>query len=167
MKTRFSHALVALAALSVPAQAQTFLDPSTIDMEVAAFLGVPASDAGSAFIPVDRRLKLASCAAPLAVDWPGTRRDSVLVQCPQAGGWKLYVRTIGQTATAQAPAAAPVIKRGDVVTVTVKARGFTVSQEGQAMEAGAVGAWVRVKVGKDKEIQAQVLRPGAVVMTLS
>jgi flagella basal body P-ring formation protein FlgA len=54
-----------------------------------------------------------------------------------------------------------------VVIVTVKARGFSVSQEGQALDGGAVGDWIRVKMGKDKEMQAQVLRPGAAVMTMS
>jgi flagella basal body P-ring formation protein FlgA len=166
MKIRFSHAAIALAASAAPAFAQGFADPASIDQEVAVFLGVSPADAGKAFIPVDRRLKLTACAEPLAIDWPGSRRDSVVVQCPQAGGWKLYVRTIGQ-GSVQAAAAAPVIKRGDVVTVTVKARGFSVSQEGQAMEAGAVGDWIRIKVGKDKEMQAQVLRPGAAVMTMS
>jgi flagella basal body P-ring formation protein FlgA len=166
MKIRSSHALLALAAISAPAFAQGFADPAAIDADVAAFLGVPPTDAGRAFIPVDRRLKLATCAEPLAVDWPGSRRDSVLVQCPQAGGWKLYVRTIGQSA-GQGASAGPAIKRGDVVTVTVKARGFSVSQDGQALENGAVGDWIRIKVGKDKEMQAQVLRPGAVSMTMS
>ena len=166
MKIRFNHAALALAAMAVPAHAQGFADPAAIDQQVAAFLGVSPADAGKAFIPVDRRLKLADCGAPLAIDWPGTRRDSVIVQCPQAGGWKLYVRTMGQAAAAQATAG-PVIKRGDLVTVTVKARGFSVSQEGQALDGGAVGDWIRIKVSKDKEMQAQVLRPGAAVVTMS
>jgi len=167
MKIRFSHAALAAAALATPALAQGFADPAMIDQEVATFLGVSPADAGRAFIPVDRRLKLADCAAPLSIGWPGTRRDSVLVQCPQVGGWKLYVRTMVQSAAGQTAAVGPVIKRGDVVTVTVKARGFSVSQEGQALDAGAVGDWIRIKVGKDKEMQAQVLRPGAAVMTMS
>lgn len=166
MTIRLTHAAIALAVIAAPANAQTFADPAAIDAEVAAFLGVSPADAGSAFIAVDRRLRLASCAAPLSVDWPGTRRDSVLVQCPLQGGWKLYVRTLGKAAGPVA-AAAPVVKKGDRVTVTVKARGFTVSQEGQAVEAGAVGDWIRVKVGKDKEMQGQISRPGAVVTTLS
>ena len=40
------------------------------------------------------------------------------------------------------------------------------SQEGQALDAGAVGDWIRIKVGKDKEMQAQVLRPGAATSAL-
>jgi flagellar basal body P-ring formation protein FlgA len=162
MNIRLTHAAIAFAALAAPANAQTFADPAAIDAEVAAFLGVPSADA--AFIPVDRRLRLATCVQPLSIGWQGTRRDSVVVQCPLQGGWKLYVRTLGQSAV---QAAAPVVKRGDRVTVTVKARGFSVSQEGQAVEAGAVGDWIRVKVGKDKEMQGQVSRPGAVVTTLS
>ena len=163
---RMHLSAMALAAIAAPVAAQGFADPASIDAEVAAFLGVSPADAGSSFIPVDRRLRLATCAQPLALGWQGTRRDSVVVQCPQTGGWKLYVRLMGQSMAPQA-AAAPVIKRGDSVTVTVKARGFSVSQEGQAMEAGAVGEWIRIKVGKDKEMQGQVTRPGAVVMTMS
>ncbi|OYW44832.1 MAG: hypothetical protein B7Z08_02035 [Sphingomonadales bacterium 32-68-7] len=152
----------ALAALAVPAAAQSFADPRLIDLELAAFLGVAPSEAGRAFTPVDRRLRLEPCAQPLALGWQGARRDSVLVQCP--GGWRLYVRVAGQPAAAQA--SAPMIKRGDAVTVTVRGGGFSVSQSGQALENGASGDWVRIRVGKDTELRAQVLRPGAVVTTL-
>jgi len=164
MKFHLKHAAVALAAVAAPAHAQGFVDPAMIEHEVAAFLGVSPQDAGTAFLPVDRRLRLAQCAQPLSLGWQGTRRDSILVQCPQAGGWKLYVRVMGQ-ASAQA-AAVPVVKRGESVTVTVRAQGFSVSQEGQALENGAIGEWVRIKVGKDKEMRAQVLRPGAVGMNM-
>jgi len=114
-------------------------------------------------IPVDRRLRLAACASPLDMAWQGARRDTVLVRCPQAGGWKLYVRMLASGAT---QAAAPVIMRGDAVTVTLRGPGFSVSQSGEAMDGGAVGEWVRVRVGKDSEMRAQVLRPGTVGMNL-
>jgi flagella basal body P-ring formation protein FlgA len=160
MKNSMSLLALALAGAAAPALAQGFADPAEIDREVAAFLGVSTSEAGSAFMPVDRRLRLAQCAQPLALDWQGTRRDSVLVQCP--GVWKIYVRTAGQ---AGAPAVAAV-KRGQPVSVSVRGAGFSVSQTAQALEDGAVGDWVRVRVGKDGEVQARVTRPGAVSIDL-
>lgn len=160
MKNSMSLLALALAGAAAPALAQGFADPAEIDREVAAFLGVPAGQAASAFVPVDRRLRLASCAQPLALDWQGTRRDSVLVQCP--GVWKIYVRTAGQAA---APAV-DAVKRGQPVSVSVRGSGFTVSQTAQALENGAVGDWVRIRIGKDGEVQARVTRPGAVSIDL-
>ncbi|HTM95196.1 MAG TPA: flagella basal body P-ring formation protein FlgA [Croceibacterium sp.] len=160
MKNSMSLLALALAGAAVPALAQGFADPAEIDREVAAFLGVPAAQAGSAFIPVDRRLRLASCAQPLALDWQGTRRDSVLVQCP--GIWKIYVRTAGPAAAL----AVAGVKRGQPVSMSVRGTGFSVSQTAQALEDGAVGDWVRVRVGKDSEVQARVTRPGAVSIDL-
>lgn len=162
MTIRSTVLALSCAAIAVPAAAQSVADPRLIDLEVAAFLGVAPSAAGTAFTPVDRRLRLAACAAPLSLGWQGTRRDSVLVQCP--GGWRLFVRVAGQAAAAEA--SAPMVKRGDAVTVTVRGSNFSVSQAGQALENGASGEWVRVKVGKDTELRAQVLRPGAVVTSL-
>ncbi|MDD3800077.1 MAG: flagella basal body P-ring formation protein FlgA [Novosphingobium sp.] len=164
MTVRISHAALALAACcATPAYAQGFEDPAAIDRQVASFLGVDPMQAGGAFVPVDRRLRLNACAAPLDLSWYGTRRDSVLVQCPQRGGWKIYVRVLGASA---GPVAAPAVERGDAVTVTLRGPGFSVSQSAEALEGGAVGEWIRVRVGKTGEMQAQVLRPGAVGMDL-
>ena len=167
MNFRLTCAAAALAACALsapmPALAQGFENPQAIDQQVAAFLGVGPAAAGTAFVPVDRRLRLAPCATQLALSWFGNRQDSVLVQCPQPGGWKVYVRTMGAMG---GPVAAPVINRGDAVTVTLNGPGFSVSQAAQALENGAVGEWVRVRVGKDSEMQAKVLRPGAVGMNL-
>lgn len=163
MKFRTCLLAIGLAGAAVPAQAQGFTDSAAIEREVAAFLGVSAADAGSAFVPVDRRLRLAACNRPLALGWQGARRDAVLVQCPDPGSWKLYVRVVGQAAGVVAP---PAVRRGDAVTVTVRGSGFSISQPAQALEDGAPGDWVRIRVGKDTELQAQVLRPGAVAMNL-
>ncbi len=156
MKNSMSLLALALAGAAAPALAQGFADPAQIDREVAAFLGVPASEAGSAFMPVDRRLRLAQCAQPLAMDWQGTRRDTVLVQCP--GVWKIYVRTAGQ---AGAPAV-DAVKRGQPVSVSVRGSGFTVSQTAQALENGGVGDWVRGRGGKGAEGPAPAPAAGGV-----
>lgn len=161
---RTSFAALGLMGLSAPAIAQNFTDPALIDREVASFLGMSPTLAGTAFVPVDRRLKLTNCAQPLSTGWQGTRRDSVLVQCPQPGGWKVYVRLVGQPAAEQAQQAA--VKRGQAVTVTLRGSGFSVSQSAQALEDGATGDWIRIRVGKETEMQAEVLRPGAVGVNL-
>lgn len=165
MKLRLTLALAALAAGTTPAMAQPFADLDAIDRQVAAFIGVNPAQAAGAFAPVDRRLRLNACARPLSLAWNGNRRETVLVQCPVAGGWKLYV-PIFMASAGIAITAPPVVMKGDAVTVTVKGQGFSVSQSGEALDAGAIGEWIRVKVGKDGEVRAQILRPGAVGMDL-
>lgn len=92
--------------------------------------------------------------------WNGARRDSVVVHCPDAGGWKLYVPTI---ASAAAAPAAPAIVRGEAVMIEASGEGFSVSQPGEALEPGAVGAWIRVRPGgKGEPLRAMVVRPGLV-----
>lgn len=164
MKLRLTLALAALASGAAPALAQPFADLDAIDRQVAAFIGIDPARMAGAFAPVDRRLRLNACTRPLSLAWNGNRRETVLVQCPVAGGWKLYVPIF--MASAGTMVAPPVVMKGDAVTVTVKGNGFSVSQAGEALDAGAVGEWIRVKVGKEGEVRAQILRPGAVGMDL-
>lgn len=164
MTLRTALAFAALAAGATPAQAQGFEDLAGIERQVAAFADGDPADPASTLIPVDRRLRLSACDTPLELAWPGTRRDSVLVRCPRTGGWKIYVRLLASN-TARA-AVTPVVMKGDSVTVMLRGPGFSVSQSGQAMEPGAVDSWVRVRVGKDGEMRARVLRPGVVGMNL-
>ena len=127
-------------------------------------------------MPVDRRLRLQACAAPLAVSWNGLRRDSVLVQCPAAGGWRIFVQLTTGT-MAGAMAAAPAVSKGDAVTIAVTGDGFTVSQPGEALEGGPIGGWIRVRpvksggaaasfAGNGETLRAQVVRPGTVAIPL-
>lgn len=147
-----------LTALAVPAAAQSPLaDLPEIDRAVSAFAGQPA-------LPVDRRLRLARCQAPLALDWFGAARQSVRVACPVPGGWTLYV----PLAAAPAGTQPPLVQRGDAVTITVGGAGFAVSQPGEALEAGAAGAWIKVRgLGpKAPVLRGQVLRPGVIGVAL-
>jgi flagella basal body P-ring formation protein FlgA len=163
MMRRLTYSILALAAGTTPAMGQSFADLSAIDREVASFIGVNPSAPGGAFAPVDRRLKLTACNRPLNLAWQGSRRQTVLVQCPVPGGWKLYVPVY---AAGAGQVLQPVISRGDAVSVTLAGPGFSVSQSAEALDAGAVGEWIRVRVGKGTELRAQVLRPGAVGMDL-
>jgi flagella basal body P-ring formation protein FlgA len=62
-------------------------------------------------------------------------------------------------------AAAIVVQRGEQVTVSVTGDGFSVSQSGEAMEPGAVGTWIRVRItDKGDPVRAQIIRPGLVVL---
>jgi len=163
MIIRLTLTLAALSATPA-ARAAPFADPVLIDRDVAGFTGIPQGEPGGAALPVDRRLKLTACRSPLAFGWHTPRRETVTVQCPDAGGWRLFVPIL---ATQGAAATAPAVLRGEAVTISVGGDGFTVSQSGEAMEAGAVGAWIRVRlaqggVARGEPMRAQVVRPGLV-----
>lgn len=163
--------------LALAAAATGFADLDSIDRQVAAFTGAPVGAPGGAIMPVDRRMRLQPCASQPAVAWNGLRRDSVVVQCPEAGGWRIYVQVAGQAAAAgyAAPAVAPpAVNRGDAVTIAVNGDGFTVSQPGEALEGGAVGAWIRVRPvsssasfgARGDTLRAQIVHPGMVAIPL-
>lgn len=158
---------VVLALMAVlwawPAHAQGFADPAAIDRDLAAFTGQPIGAPGGAARPVDRRLRLAACAAPLALSWHGDAHASILVECPDAGGWHIFVATATQPAALRQTPAAPAIERGQGVTVAVTGDGFSVSQPAEALESGAIGMWIKVRTQPRADpVQARVVRPGLV-----
>lgn len=162
---RMSFALLCLS-LSASAEAQALADLAAIDTQVAAFTGAVIGQPGGAAMPTDRRLRLRPCPSAPLLDWFGARRDVVQVACPVPGGWKIYV-PLRSDGVADAPAA-PLIARGDAVSVTVSGEGFAISQQGEALEPGAAGTWIKVRlVGvKTEPVRALVLRPGAVGIEL-
>lgn len=160
----FSLALL-LAPLmtAAPAVAAPFADPVAIDGAVAQFTGMPLGSPGGAAQPVDRRLRLSACANPLSIGWYAGRRDTVLVQCPDPGSWRLFVPLL-----ISAGSESPAVLRGEAVTITLAGAGFTISQPGEALEPGAVGAWIRVKpaAGANQPVRARIVRPGLVEVDL-
>lgn len=156
-------ALAALAALAmIPSVASAAsADPAAIDAAVAGFTGAAIGEPGGARLPVDRRLRLAPCGEPLALEWHGGGRATVLVRCPVAGGWRLYVPV---EAGPGAAAAAPIVSRGESVAIAVRGRGFTLTRQGEALEGGAAGEWIRVRPAgtRTDPMRARVLRPGLV-----
>ena len=165
----FAHALFAAAAVwQAPAG---FADLDLLDARVARFTGAAIGTPGGAAQPLDRRMRLRPCASAPLLGWLGQRRETVVVQCPDAGGWRLFV-PVQHAMPAMAEAAA--INRGDAVTISVAGAGFSVSQSGEAMEAGSAGAWIRVRTlrqqgpgGTSAEpMRAQVVRPGLVRVPL-
>jgi flagella basal body P-ring formation protein FlgA len=155
----------ALLAAGAPAAAG-FADPVEIDQAVARFTGAATGAEGGARLPVDRRLKLAHCNAPLALEWYGRQRDTVLVRCPVAGGWRLFV-PVESTAVAAAPKEVAVA-RGESVAIVVQGKGFTLSRKGEALEGGAVGEWIRVRTAgtRSDPVRLRIVEPGKVGMEL-
>ncbi len=168
---RSFSALLAIGLLTtaIPANANPPMDPALIDQAVMEFTGAGIGQPGGARLPVDRRMRLNPCGAPLQLEWYGKNRDSVQVQCPDAG-WRIYV------AVAQVPQASAqtqpgtgeiVVSRGETVSIVVEGGGFSLSRQAVAMEEGAIGQWIKVRPEQDKKadpVRAQVVRPGQVAV---
>jgi flagella basal body P-ring formation protein FlgA len=147
------------------AAAAPFADLDMIDRQVAMFTGAPIGAAGGAVQGLDRRLRLRPCYSPLALAWRGGTHDTVVAECPDAGGWRLFVPV---RAAASGPSGPPAVNRGDAVTMVISGDGFGVSQPAEALEAGSVGTWIRVRAagGKGDPLRAQIVRPGLVTVPL-
>lgn len=166
---------VLFAAVAIPASAFAAptaggADLAQIDRQVAVFTGAPQGTVGGAVLPVDRRLRLAACNSPLSLGWHTARKESVVVQCPDPGSWRLFV-PVTPAQQAGANSETPAVTRGEAVTVSVTGDGFAVSQPGIAMDAGPVGAWVRVRMvqggqPKGDAMRAQVIRPGLLAIPM-
>lgn len=158
-----------------PAQASGLTDPAAIDRAVAAFTGAAIGQPGGARLATDRRLQLSACAAPLAVGWHTPAHVAVTVECPGPQSWRIFIainRAGGASASANANAAqtgaALAVKRGDALTIIVRGRGFSVQQQGEAMQGGAVGDWILVRTARKAEpLRARIERPGLAVIPAS
>lgn len=160
---------MSLALLLVAAASAQFADLDAIDRQVATFTGAGVGEPGGAATPLDRRLRLQPCRTGTALSWRSQAQDSVVVQCGDVGGWRLFV-PVRSAGGAQGGAAA--VTRGDAVAIAVSGEGFTVSQPGEAMESGPVGAWIKVRPAsaaanaRGETMRARVERPGLVSVPL-
>jgi flagella basal body P-ring formation protein FlgA len=165
-----TRTLVTLAAAlaTSPALAQSYVDLSEVDRAVAQFTGAAIGAPGGAAQGADRRLRLTPCPQILTLAWYGQGRSAVEVRCPVAGGWKLYVPLSTGGGGSNTAAEQAAVVRGDAVTVRVNGDGFAVSQPGEALESGPVGAWIKVRgpTANAPVLRARVLRPGLVGMDL-
>lgn len=142
-----------------------YTEPVEIDRAVAEFTGAAIGETGGARAPADRRLRLSACRSPLETSWHGNARRTVRVECPDPGGWRIFVATKPQP---QAAEAQRMVKRGDPVTVVVRGRGFSVQQSGEALENGAQGDWIGVRVAKNQApVRARIERPGLAIIPSS
>lgn len=156
-----------IAPLLLAAAAGAFQDTAAIDRAVAAFTARPLGAEGGARAPVDPRLRLAACGT-VAMSWRSDAHDAVVVTCadPQ---WRLFVPVIA-TARSAAPVAAPavaakpaapVIRRGDPVTIEAGSNGFAITRDGIAMADAAPGARLLIKVdGADRPVHGVAIEAG-------
>lgn len=165
-------AAVPLLLAAAPA---AFQDTALIDRAVQNFTGRPIGAEGGARTPVDARLRLAACPM-VSLAWRSAAQDAVVVTCT-GPEWKIYVPVLSSVHTAPAapvarPAApgaptlaAPVIKRGDPVTVSANAAGFSITREGVAMGDAAPGARFLVDMdGSRRGVQAVAIASGQAIL---
>ena len=170
MRQMFLGSLAAAALAATTANAATPMDLSIIDRAVADFTGATIGQPGGAKLPVDRRLRLASCNAPLDLQWFGRDQRSVQVACPTAG-WRIYVAVdagAGGGHRASPQYGQTLVKRGENVSILVRGSGFTLTRQGSAVEDGAQGEWIKVRATgqRTETLRAMVIRPGQVGIDL-
>ena len=162
MYRRMIAALAAGIAMAPAATAQQATeDWQTIDTLTA----MVANAMGRTATPIDRRIKLARCpeqASITAID-----SQTLAVRC-ESLGWRLRVPMAAQAGAAtpavfarSAPAAAPVIRRGDNVRVTIESETFTVSYSAIATQDGRLGETIALRGNDAKNmLSAVVTGPG-------
>ncbi|WP_230293675.1 flagella basal body P-ring formation protein FlgA [Croceicoccus sp. Ery5] len=148
-----SALIVLLMAAGAPVQ-----DLAALDDRIAQFTGAAIGEEGGAMHPLDRRLKLRPCAAPVDIGWRSDGRDTLILQCPDAGGWRLYMPVRAAAVAADAEAGAIAVQRGDAVSIAVAGQGFTISRPGEALESGAVGDWIKVRPVTEARRRADIMR---------
>lgn len=157
--------------LAAAAAVTSFQDTAALDRAVAAFTARPIGVEGGPRAVIDSRLRLASCPT-VSLSWRTDAHDAVVVAC--AGPtWRIFVPVIAAPRAAAAAAtpaiaaaprpvpAAPVIKRGDSVTIEAGAEGFAITRDGVAMGDAAPGARLMVRVvGTTTPVQAVAIAAG-------
>lgn len=160
------HALTAAilaAAIAAPAFAQGFEDLDRLDGRVRALTGAGIGEPGGAATPIDRRLKLSACPTPAAIEPAGP--DTLSIRCAETG-WRLRVGLMPSGKTGygmSAVRAEPIVRRGDTVEVTVQGDTFDVTSNAVALDDGAQGQPVRLKLaGNGSQSTGIVTGPGTV-----
>ena len=139
---RFISSATLLIAFTQPALADPFQPAAAIDRQVAAFTGAQIGQPGGANMPVDEKLRLRACSVPLDLAWHGSARQAVVVSCGDAGGWRIFV----PTSTLAAAPERVLVQRRDQVRLEASGGGFSIARQGQALEAGSAGDWIRVQL---------------------
>lgn len=166
--------LLALIAPAVLSAAPAATDLAVLDHAAEIFAGARLGEAGGPVAPIDRRLRLRPCPSSPEFAWRTAARDAIIIRCPEAGGWRIFVAVRPQAGAVAAagPAAPPapraaelVIRRGDPVTLASEQPGFSVSAEAVAMADAAAGARIAVKVdGARAPVQAIAVAPGRALL---
>jgi flagellar basal body P-ring formation protein FlgA len=123
-----------IAALAVVPVA--FEQPEQLDARIAEFIG----NADMRATRIDRRLRLAACEEPAAIEWQDSQ--SLAVRCA-APAWRLRVSVSGSV---QAKGdTRPIVRRGETIEVRFEADDFDISASMIAIEDGRPGDRIRVK----------------------
>lgn len=145
MTARFSFAslLVLSSSFACPyaASANEWHDHAVINQAVKAFVEAEGLDQ-AAIEPIDPRLRLTECGEPLRIVWYGKSRSAVSVECGAI--WRVFVpvaRTAPQTSKPEA-----VVSRGQQVRVRAGSSGFSVVRRGIALQEGAAGERIHVRI---------------------
>ncbi|WP_432768775.1 flagella basal body P-ring formation protein FlgA [Sphingopyxis sp.] len=163
-KTNACLAAATLIACSAPALTPAYAQQASEDWQTIDTLTAMVANAmGRSAAPIDRRIKLARCpeqAAITAID-----AQTLAVRCPSLG-WRLRVPMTGPaggmpTQASYARPAAPVIRRGDNVRVTIDTRSFSISYAAIATEDGRVGETIALRGSDSRDmLSAVVTGPG-------
>lgn len=152
-----------MLSLLLLAAAPAATDLALLDRAAEIFAGARQGEPGGPAAPIDRRLRLAACASSPEFTWRSDARDAIVIRCPEANGWRIFVSVRADPAVRQVAAvkAEPVIRRGDPVTLEAGQGGFSVSADGIAMGDAAPGGRVQVKVeGAKAPVQAIAMEAG-------
>lgn len=153
-------AVLLLGAEPIVAQ-PTLTDPAQLDRLVERFTGAALGQPGGAREPVDRRLRLRACGAEPQAGWHGTPGRTVVLACPEPGGWRVYVNLMPVANSASSAPAVAGVKRGETVIVSVIGRGFTIRRPAEALESGTIGDWIAVRTSTIGEpLRARIVQPG-------
>jgi flagellar basal body P-ring formation protein FlgA len=149
-------------ALFLATAAPAAIDLALLDRAAEIFAGARLGEPGGPMAPIDRRLRLSGCGASPEFSWHSDARDAIVIRCPDAKGWRIFVAV---KATPMSPVAAakaePVIRRGDPIVLVAGSEGFSVSADGTAMTDAAPGARLQVKVeGAKAPVQAIAVEAG-------
>lgn len=154
--------------LSLLLAVASFQDTAALDASVAAFTGHGVGEEGGARAAIDTRLRLARCPT-VSMSWRTEAHDAVVVACADPA-WRIFVPAVRATPVATAAGggaavavakAAPVIRRGDPITIAADSDGFSITRDGIAMGDAAPGAHFLVKVDDAKApVQAVAVAAG-------
>lgn len=114
--------------------------------QIAAFTGSPPQ--------LDPRLQLAECTTPV-ITWAATHA-AVVAECREPA-WRIFVPL-------RVPGTAPLIRRGDTVSVGAVGAGFRVAVEGIAQNDAGIGMRLQVKTASGARLTGIVAADASVAL---
>lgn len=142
-------AVMLVLVSSAAASQMRFEDLEQLDLRLAR-------ESNGAAVPLDRRLRLARCPVPVAID---AADEGMTVRCVPLG-WRIRVAMSG------AAGGTVLVHRGDQVELSIDGEGFVVDATAIAMEDGRAEGSIRVKTSTTAPaVTGRVTGPGRVSLT--